>query len=113
MKLVILSLLFGLFTVNAFALEQCDPASKSQVSYESETLKVTFIQGDIAKQAWNNLNVEPTQPKPENGNFGYNTKVKYSENLNCWNYQPARIVNGVDVGPANCDVYSCNVIERK
>lgn len=99
--------------LNAHALEQCDSTSKSEVSYDSESIKITQVSGDLAMEFWRTLDVESTEVKPGTGDFGYNAKAKYSENLNCWNYQPRQYVNGVEVGPSNCEVYTCNVIERK
>lgn len=104
---------FVFLGLNAHALEQCDPTSRSKVSYESETHKITQTFGDIAKQAWDNLDVTSSEVKPGTGDLRYNSKAKYSENLNCWNYQPRKYLNGVEVGPADCNTYSCNVIERK
>ena len=105
--------MFIVLSTNAYTIQQCDLTSKAEVSYETDDLKVTFIQGDIAKQAWNQITVAMTEPKPGTGDHGYNAKAKYSENLNCWNYQPRKYVNGIEVGPSDCEVYSCNVIERK
>lgn len=113
MKTVFFSLLFTLLATSAYAMEQCDSTSKSEVAYEGDTQKITFIQGDIAKQAWNQMEVAATEPNPEKGNLGYYEKTKHSNDLNCWNYEAAKYLDGALIGPAGCDVYACNVIERK
>ncbi len=115
MKTILVSAFLVAVTLNASAMEQCDSTSKSEIAYESADLKITFIQGDIAKQAWEQLSIESVEPKPDT--FGgatlFYAQAKYSESLNCWRYQPSKSLDGVDVGAANCEVYSCNVIERR
>lgn len=109
--LIYLSLILSV-TAEASSMKQCDPTSKSEVSYESETVRVTFIQGDIAKKTWDKLSVEIVDDSARFGDSVYSVKGKYSPSLNCWQVLPNKYVNGQLVGPSDCLHYSCNIIER-
>ncbi|MBN8538671.1 MAG: hypothetical protein J0M15_16600 [Deltaproteobacteria bacterium] len=116
MTLILISALSFSKFAHADELQQCDTTSSSQVSYESESRKITSISGEIAREAYTSLQV--TEEAPTAGTFpeDYLAKAiisaKYSDTKACWKIQIPSYLNGTYTGPSNCLSYSCNLIEK-
>ncbi len=95
------------------ALEQCDSRSKSELKYEGLGMKITTLTGNIAKEAWSNMDTQEIDPLNQTFNRLkiYFIKAKFSKNLTCWKYQPTLYVNNIDTGPVNCEVFICHLVE--
>lgn len=97
-------------------LPQCDATSTSKVNYESDTMRVTYTTGEIARQTYESLNVAEEAPKPGTFPEDYVQKAlilaKYTESATCWKIQPPSYTHGQYTGVADCQNFSCNLIEK-
>lgn len=114
MKAVLFTFLLAFTGTSAHALEQCNSAPKSSIVTTFGGLKIMHLEGDYAKDTYVELDTD--EVKPEEGDVApadsKGALAKYTKDVNCFKFRPAKYLDGFYFGPADCETYTCNVIRR-
>lgn len=113
MKALFLTVLALFMSSQALAWKTCDIQDSVRVTSDNSVAEIVEVHGNIARQLWVGMS-EKIRSAPENESLGYNVMAKLSDTKNCWRYFPAETDSkGNDLGPANCEAFTCTVITWK
>ncbi len=109
----LLALTGTLIAQPSYALEQCNSAPKSTITSSFGGLQIQKLEGDYAKDTYEELDTD--EVTPQEGDVPERVpgaKAKYTKDINCVKYRPAKFLDRFYVGQENCETYICHVVRR-